>query len=56
MTNLTEEQLAARKWLKNEKKIAELQEANYGGFRKRTIKAIISYVVLMGIYFLLNRS
>ena len=55
MTNLTEEQLAARKWLKNEKKIAELQEANYGGFRKRTIKAIIFYVLMISVYFLLNR-
>ena len=54
MTNLTEEQLAARKWLKNEKKIAELQEANYGGFRKRTIKAVIFYVLFMGMYFLLS--
>ena len=44
MTNLTEEQLAARKWLKNEKKIAELQEANYGKYRNRFVKILIFYI------------
>ena len=43
MTNLREEQLAARKWLRNDKDRLELYEENYGGLTNEDCLMIIIY-------------